>query len=61
MTCPVCGRYGDPDPATGYDGSDVCPTCARSGWTITAAGDLICDWPQPRVPTKSTEDEEIPL
>ena len=27
MTCPQCGRYGDPCPETGYDGDDLCPDC----------------------------------
>ena len=27
MNCPVCGRYGEPDSAAGYDGSDTCPDC----------------------------------
>jgi hypothetical protein len=27
MNCPACGRYGEPDPFTGYDGADICPSC----------------------------------
>jgi len=28
MECPRCGRYAPPDPETGYDADDTCPTCA---------------------------------
>ncbi len=27
MTCPHCGRYGNPDPETGYDADEPCPDC----------------------------------
>jgi len=27
MECKGCGRYSPPDPATGYDGDDLCPWC----------------------------------
>lgn len=43
MTCPVCGRYGRPDPETGYDGDDICPSCARLGWTQDADGTVTRD------------------
>lgn len=58
MSCPVCGRYGEPERETGYDANDVCPTCQRYGWTVTSAGELICEWPQPRVTLPSTTDDD---
>lgn len=27
MNCPNCGRYGAPDPETGYDADELCPDC----------------------------------
>jgi len=29
MTCPHCGRYGPPDPETGYDADELCPDCKQ--------------------------------
>lgn len=40
MECPVCGRYAPPDPDTGYDGDDICSTCAAEGFTIMADGNI---------------------
>lgn len=60
MTCPVCGLFADPDPETGYDADDICPTCQRLGWSLTAGGTLICDGPIPRAVVEP-EDEECPI
>ena len=29
MTCPVCGRYAEPDRETGYDSDSTCSQCLR--------------------------------
>lgn len=29
MTCPNCGCWAPPDPETGYDADDICPSCAE--------------------------------
>ena len=49
MICPACGRYAPPDPETGYDADDICPTCARDGWTIDARGDVVRELDRPEV------------
>lgn len=41
MTCPVCGRYGAPDPETGYDASTICPACRHDGWTEVLIDGLV--------------------
>jgi uncharacterized Zn finger protein (UPF0148 family) len=41
VTCPHCGRYGEPDPETGYDGDSICPTCAAE--RDDAAADVDVD------------------
>lgn len=43
MTCAACGAGSPGDPSTGYDADDLCPRCAREGWTLTAQGALV--WP----------------
>ena len=45
MNCPVCGRYGEPDPFTGYDGADLCPDCKAGELKATVA--LTCFEPAP--------------
>ena len=42
MNCPACGRYGELDPATGYDGADICPSCkaAELKAPVTLTGPL---------------------
>ena len=30
MICDICGRYSPPDPETGYDAEDQCPSCAEA-------------------------------
>ena len=41
MTCPCCGRYAPPDPETGYDVDEACPSCAREGWVETGDGEYV--------------------
>jgi hypothetical protein len=41
MTCPACGVYGEPDPETGYDGDDLCPTCQAAGWDLDGHGHVF--------------------
>lgn len=41
MECPHCGRYEAPDPETGYDSPDLCPSCQRDGWEMTDDGELL--------------------
>lgn len=41
MSCPVCGRDDDPDPDTGYHGSDLCPDCQADGFIETADGSIV--------------------
>ena len=38
MTCPICGLDTGPDPDTGYDGSDPCPSCTTEGWIQLSDG-----------------------
>ena len=40
MNCSSCGRYGEPDLATGYDGDDTCSDCKAAELKATVA--LTC-------------------
>ena len=41
MSCPNCGRDGIPDPETGYDGADLCPSCQADGFVEVLIGGKV--------------------
>lgn len=41
MICPLCGAFSPPDPETGADFDEVCPSCGERGFTTTSDGTII--------------------
>ena len=46
MECLTCGLFCPPDPETGYDGDDICPTCAAEGFDIGSDGEILAPEPE---------------